>query len=101
MEGISHESHHEFTCQPNHYLASFIAAAAQKRKAVRFDDEDEHESRTELDSHANMPVVDQNSYVISDTGKMAEVNPYNPDYKSMRLPIVDAAIQYDCPYTGK
>ena len=68
---------------------------------MRFDDEDEHESRTELDSHANMPVVGRNSYVISDTGKMAEVNPYNPDYKSMRLPIVDAAIQYDCPYTGE
>jgi hypothetical protein len=36
-------------------------------------DEDE-DSRSELDSHANMPVVGQNAYVISDTGKVADVS---------------------------
>ena len=31
-------------------------------------------SRTELDSHANMPVVGQHAYIISDTGRIADVN---------------------------
>jgi hypothetical protein len=55
-------------------------------------------SQTELDSHANMPVVGRHAYVISDTGQIADVNPFTPDYDSMQVPIVDAAVQqYDCP----
>ncbi len=57
-------------------------------------------SRTELDSHANMPVVGRHAYIISDTGRMADVSPFTPDYASMQLRIVDAAVQYDCPYNG-
>jgi hypothetical protein len=33
----------------------------------------EEPSRTELDSHANMPVVGRNAYIISDTGRVADV----------------------------
>ena len=58
-------------------------------------------SRTELDSHANMPVVGRHAYIISDTGRMADVSPFTPDYASMQLRIVDAAVQYDCPYDGQ
>ena len=57
-------------------------------------------SRTELDTHVNMPVVGLECYVISDTGKTAKVFPYRPDYESKEIPIVHAAVQYDCPYTG-
>ena len=64
-------------------------------------DMDEEESRTELDSHANMPVVGRNAYIISDTGRIADVNPFTPDYASMRISIIDAAVRYDCPYDGK
>ena len=32
---------------------------------------------------------------------MAEVNAFTPDYDPMQLSIVDAAIQYDCPYDGQ
>jgi hypothetical protein len=32
-------------------------------------DMEEEESRTELDSHANMPVVGRNAYIISDTDR--------------------------------
>jgi hypothetical protein len=64
-------------------------------------DETETESRTELDSHANMPVVGKHAYIIADTGRIADVNPFTPDYTSMQVPIVDAATQYDCPYNGK
>jgi hypothetical protein len=52
----------------------------------------EESSRTELDSHANMPVVGRNAYIISDTGRVADVNPFTPGYDSMTIPIVDAAV---------
>ena len=28
------------------------------------------------------------------------MNPFTPDYQSIQIPIVDAAIQYNCPYSG-
>ncbi len=62
--------------------------------------EEEELSRTELDSHANMPVVGRHAYIISDTGRIADVNAFTPDYDAMQVPIVDAAVQYDCPYDG-
>ena len=36
----------------------------------------DNESRTELDSHVNMPVVGSECYVIADTGRKAVVCPY-------------------------
>ena len=59
------------------------------------------ESRTELDSHANMPVVGANAYILAETGKRVDVSPFTPDYKPITAPLVDAALQYDCPYDGK
>ncbi|MEM7375797.1 MAG: hypothetical protein AAF587_44810, partial [Bacteroidota bacterium] len=58
-------------------------------------------SRMELDSHANMPVVGNQAYFLAHTGESAEVKPYNPDYPTKTIPIVDAAIQYDCPYSDE
>jgi hypothetical protein len=59
------------------------------------------QSRTKLDLHANMPVVGRHVFIISDTGRIADVNPFTPDYEPMQLPIVDAAVQYDCRYNGR
>ena len=53
------------------------------------------ESQTELDSHANMPVVGRNAYVLSDLGQKVDVSPFTPDYKSMQISVVDAAVIYD------
>ena len=58
-------------------------------------------SHTDLDSHMNMPVVVTHSTNISDTGRIADVSPYTPDYKSMQVKIVDAAVRYECLYTGQ
>ena len=33
-------------------------------------------------------------------GRTAEVNLFTPDYKLMQVPIIDAAVQYECPYSG-
>jgi hypothetical protein len=46
----------------------------------------------EHDSRANMPVVGRGAYIIAHTGKTADVQVYNPDYESMQIPIVDAAL---------
>ena len=52
-------------------------------------------SRTELDSHANMPVMGRDALVVSDTGRAMEVNPFTPDYDAIRVKLVDAALKYD------
>ena len=59
------------------------------------------ESRTELDSHANMPVVGKHGYIIAETGKTVDVSPFTPDYKLLPVPLVDATIKYNNPYNGK
>ena len=41
-------------------------------------------SRTELDSHANMPVTGRNAYILSKIGETVDVAPFTPDYKPMR-----------------
>ena len=48
------------------------------------------ESRTEIDSHANMQVVGKHSYIIAETGKKVDVSPSTPDYKPLTVPLVDA-----------
>ena len=57
-------------------------------------------SRTELDSHANMPVVGKHVCIIADTGRVAEVSPCTPDCKAMDVKIVDAAVLHTCPHTS-
>ena len=59
------------------------------------------ESRTELDSHANMPVVGKHAYIIAETSKKVDVSPFTPDYKLLTVPLVDAMVKYDNPYNGK
>ena len=59
------------------------------------------ESRTDLDSHANMPVVGRNSFILSETGRTVNVSPFTPDYQPLVAQIVDAAIQYDDPFDGQ
>eukprot|EP00957_Ditylum_brightwellii_P164993 12562145-Ditylum_brightwellii.AAC.1 len=58
-------------------------------------------SRTELDSHANMPSMDRNALVISDTGRVMEVNPFIPDYDAMKVKLVDAALKCENPHKDK
>ena len=58
-------------------------------------------SRTELDSHANMPVIGKNAYILSKIGETVDVAPFTPDYNPIRVELVDAALKYDCPYSGE
>jgi hypothetical protein len=59
-------------------------------------------SRTELDSHTNMPVVGRHAYiVISDTGRMADVSPFTHSFESSMLPFSTTVRMMDNhTYTG-
>ena len=58
-------------------------------------------SRTELDSHANVPVIRRNAYILSKIGETVDVAPFTPDYKPISVELVDAALKYECPYSGE
>ena len=79
---------------PNKHLSALICSFRAG--------EEEEESRTELDSHANMVVFGKSCFVIHKTGRFADVNAFTPDIDTIKqIPIVDAALSYDCPYTMK
>ena len=59
------------------------------------------EGRTDLDSHANMPVVGRLAKVLSFHDKSVEVPPHSLDYKPMKVPLVDAAVKYESPFDGR
>ena len=69
--------------------------------SMEVDIETDGESRTELDSHANMPVVGREALVVEQSGKTVEVSPFTPDYKPIKVEVVNAMIQYDSPLDGK
>ena len=61
------------------------------------------EPRTELDSHANMVVLGKHAFAFdSIQGKHCDAQPFNPKIgQATKVPIVDAAIAHDCPYSHK
>ena len=62
--------------------------------------EDNNEpSRTELDSHANMPVIGRNAYILPKIGETVDVAPFTPDYKPISVELVDAALNDRIPST--
>ena len=69
--------------------------------SMEVDVEPDGESQTELDSHANMLVVGKEALVVEQSGKTVEVNPFTPDYKPIKMEVVNAMIQYDSPLDGK
>ena len=34
-------------------------------------------------------------------GGTVDVSPFSPDYKPVRVELVDAALKYECPYSGE
>ena len=57
--------------------------------------------RTELDSHANMMVLGKNCFVFDNVhGRTCDVEPFDKNLGTAKqIPVVDAALAYDCPYT--
>ena len=58
--------------------------------------------KKELESHANMVVIGAQGTIIQKTGIYADVNAFSSDVGTLsQLPIVDAAVEYDCPLSGR
>ena len=62
------------------------------------------ETRTELDSHANMVVLGKHCRLDDDVippgepgSRYATVNAFSPDHQSLEMNVVDASIAYRCP----
>jgi hypothetical protein len=60
-----------------------------------FGDGHGEESRTDMDSHANMPVVGSGAHVLVDHNRTCEVSPYSADDEPMEVPLVGAVVRYD------
>ena len=59
-------------------------------------------SKTRLDSHAISCVVGYNSYIYRQSGKTTNVRAFTTAVGGLSgIPIVDAMVYYECPYTGK
>ena len=87
----------------NDRIYSILSAASEEARVNEMTRANEMnvKSRTELDSHANMPVVGKHAYIIAETGKKVDVSPFTPDYKPLTVPLVDAMVKYDNPYNRK
>ena len=85
--------------EPNDHLKGLISAIW----AVSGDAECESSDlTTQLDSHANMVVVGSQATVFGQSGRSADVKPFSNDCSKLEsVPIVDAAVAYDCPYSMK
>lgn len=82
---------------PNNHICNVIANVTMDNN----NSTSNNTSRTELDSHANMPVVGRHCYVINKTGS-ADVSPFSLDYEPLEgIPMVDAVLMYVCPYSGE
>lgn len=83
--------------EPNAFVAALIG-----RARIGSTNADETESRSELDSHANMVVAGRNSFILNRSGKVAHVSAFTPEVKALsEVPIVDVAIAYDCPHSDQ
>ena len=48
-----------------------------------------------------MPVIGRNAYILLKIVETVDVAPFTPDYKPISVELVDAALIYECPYSGK
>ena len=93
---------------PNSYVVSAIKANATNvddnnhYSNYKYLNDTDHNtySKSELDSHANMIVLGNGCFVFESTGKTCNVEPFDPQLGTVQnIPIVDAAIAYDCPFS--
>ena len=48
-----------------------------------------------------MVVVGHHAYILNTSGRTAQVSLFTHEYEALKeVPIVDAAVAYDCPYTN-
>ena len=63
---------------------------------------EEEGSAIELDSHADSPVVGKHATILRYTGKQVQVSGFTDKLGAgIKVNVVDAALVYDCEYSGK
>ena len=68
---------------------------------MHFEVDPEKSTATELDSHADSLVVGRYSKILEDMGRKAMVSGFTSDLgKPITVPVVNAAVAYDCEVTG-
>ena len=88
--------------EPNLHLVSKIGNSIAASDCGTTEMSEFSESRTELDSHANMCVVGKNSFPLTKPTRYASVNAFSPSIEKLtQVPIIDAAIIYECPFSMK
>ena len=78
---------------PNSYITTLIAATESPNTTRS------RKNHTELDSHANMVVLGNECFVF-EKGGTCSVKGFAPGLQMANIPVVDAALAYDDPYTG-
>jgi hypothetical protein len=86
--------------KPNAHISALIVASISDDDAS-MNSETEFESRTDLDSHANMFVAGKHAFILADSGTTATVRAFSPDMEAIETPIVDCAFLYECSYTNR
>ena len=72
-----------------------------KVSSISMEPDFEWVTATELDSHVDLPVVGKYAWILKGTGRRATVSEFTSDLgKPLSVPIVNAAIAYNCKYTG-
>ena len=80
---------------PNNYLLEAIISSIESDNGTA-------DPRSELDSHANMIVLGKHAFIFESTDRTCNVPPFSADLGiATNVPIVDAALAYECPYIHK
>ena len=88
------------TSEPNEHVISAIIATLEACNVSSTYSANTALPRTELDSHANMVVLGKNAFIFESTGRTCNVKPFTDQLGIVEnVPIVDAAIAYECPYS--
>ena len=70
--------------------------------SIIMDEYDGGDSRTEINSHANIVIFGKHATILAVTGNNVGVIPFIPDYQTLdKVSIVDVVVQYICQYMSK
>ena len=81
---------------PNDHVVGIIYGASfNNAESSEF----EQYPKSELDSHANMVILGRNCFIFEWSGRTCNVMSFTKTLGTVQhIPIIDAAITYDCPY---
>ena len=102
IEHVYKQEVEKMDIEGRHEIASARFSAYLCHRISATNDEVNHAYATELDSHADSPVVGQGARVLEHTGRTVRVSGFSGELGSaLTVPVVHAAVAYDCEITGK